>query len=114
MALSAHHSSKGRICVAHTWAVPSPASHWLAWHVLMLIPAFLHSLDLTGERPSRAWKAFVTRAGIWAGCWAALRLGLSLQHPNVRQKRSFEYESEQLLEAALQWGKYKDKEGGVK
>lgn len=79
-----------------------------------LIPAFLHSLDLTGERPSRAWKAFVTRAGIWAGCWAALRLGLSLQHPDVGQKRSFEYESEQLLEAALQWGKYKDKEGGVK
>lgn len=58
----------------------------LAWLALMLIPAFLHSLDLTAERPSRAWEASVTWAGIWAGFWAALSLGLSLQHPNMGRK----------------------------
>lgn len=67
--------------VAHTQALPSPASHWLGWHVLRLVPAFLHSLELTGERMSRAWEASVTGAGTWAGFWAALSPGLSLQHP---------------------------------
>lgn len=67
--------------VAHTQAVPSPASHQLCWHVLMLVPAFLHSLEFTGEGMSRASEAGVTKTGTWAGFWAAPSLGLSLWHP---------------------------------
>lgn len=81
MALSSHHSSKGRMSVAHTQALHSCACHWLGWHVLMLVPAFVRSLELTGERMSRPWEARVTGAGTWAGFWAALSLGLSLHHP---------------------------------
>lgn len=60
-------------------AFPCLPLAWLAW---MLV----HSWDLTGERPSTAWEASVT----WAGIWAALTLGLPLQHPNVEQKGSFQ------------------------
>lgn len=81
MAFPSHHSSRGRISVAHTQAVPSPASHRLDWCVLMLVPAFLHSLELTGEGTSRAWEAGVTETGTWAGFWAGPSLVLSLQHP---------------------------------